>query len=159
MEINDEARITDLEAKLETLQALVTREAQQSAELRKEIETLKRDAKIFYGAFGRAHQTFKRIHDYTLWVKGRVEAAWELSLLNDERGEILARRDKHHSHNIDALKSTCDFHQVQIERLLQAYYRVFPERVDQDYEFLRQMDVIEGGARAKPALDADPKEP
>jgi len=162
MEKNNDARITDLEAKIATLQALVSQEAMRSAELRKENEDFKRQVTIFNKAFELTDETFKRVDDYTQWLKEKVESTWKLTLLNDERAEILVRHDDCHGKMLGHAKAMIDAHTDQIKSLQldmtqmrDAYYHIFPERLKQDVQWGRQFDAL----IPKPPPDTDSTNP
>ncbi|MGO9005291.1 MAG: hypothetical protein ACLQB4_05945 [Beijerinckiaceae bacterium] len=90
----------------------------------------------------------------------RSSSTWKLLLLNDERGEILARHDKNHFEMLGHAKAMIDAHTDLIESLRldmmqmrDAYYQVFPGRLEQDARLGRQL----GALASKQVPDTDPK--
>jgi hypothetical protein len=121
METNNDARIADLEAKFETLQALVTKEATRAAERR------------------------KTVSDDLIELCTMIQKVSKKCSLDDVLPHIQAILDIH--------RDQIDKVHLDIEKLHEAYYHVFPDRLKQDVLLGRQLDAL----TSPPASDADPK--
>jgi hypothetical protein len=157
MNDSKDARIEILEKRITKLESMLTDEI---AGLDKRTSTNVKFASANADAIRVICDRLPNIWDGIEKAHARLDDAWKLCALADERLKILEKHDECYKNMFEHSKAMIDVHTDQIQSLQRdmmqmrdVYYHVFPERAVQDVRFMDQLDAI----ISKPNPGADPE--